>query len=232
MKPNFSIRSTLPELMDQPDQSPDEVKVALHELEVINKFLGGYAVTLHALKKLLSRKQTYKIVDYGSGGGDMMRKVYDFAHAKKYVVELAGIDINPVMIEYSYKQNDGRDIHFYALNINGDKARDLQADIIVNSLFCHHFDHVELVALIKKMHENAQRAVVINDLHRHPLAYHSIRLLTRFISNSFLVKYDGPLSVARSLSRKEWILVLNEAGVKSYSIKWFWAFRWQIILYK
>jgi hypothetical protein len=45
-----------------------------------------------------------------------------------------------------------------------------------------------------------------------------------------MVKFDAPLSVLRGFSRREWIEILEEAGIKTYSIKWKWAFRWQVII--
>jgi hypothetical protein len=53
-----------------------------------------------------------------------------------------------------------------------------QPDIIFSSLFCHHFRNEELVWMMKWM-ERECKSVFFNDLHRHFLAYHSIRLLTR-----------------------------------------------------
>jgi hypothetical protein len=68
----------------------------------------------------------------------------------------------------------------------------------------------------------------INDLHRHPLAYHSIRLLTRTFSKSYLVKNDAPLSVRRGFRRGEWQRLLHDAGITGYTCSWRWAFRWLI----
>ena len=51
--------------------------------------------------------------------------------------------------------------------------------------------------------ETAKHGFFINDLHRHPLAYHSIRILTSLFSKSYLVKNDAPLSVLRGFKKKE-----------------------------
>ena len=45
-----------------------------------------------------------------------------------------------------------------------------------------------------------------------------------------MVKFDAPLSVLRGFSRNEWIEILNQAGIVNYSLKWKWAFRWQIVV--
>jgi hypothetical protein len=46
-----------------------------------------------------------------------------------------------------------------------------------------------------------------------------------------MVKHDGPLSVLRGFKKSELIGVLQKAGIESYSLKWKWAFRWQLIIH-
>ena len=77
-------------------------------------------------------------------------------------------------------------------------ARLLQKpDIIFSSLFCHHFSDDEVKDIIEWKYEYSKLGFFINDLHRHPLAYHSIRLLSQVFSKSYLVKNDAPLSVEK-----------------------------------
>jgi hypothetical protein len=86
--------------------------------------------------------------------------------------------------------------------------------------------------MFRQLHRQAGIAVIINDLHRHWLAYHSIKLLTRFFSDSYLVKNDAPLSVWRAFQRNELKRLVEEAGIDRYSLRWMWAFRWQLLLKK
>ncbi|WP_431211923.1 hypothetical protein ACQ86N_40085 [Puia sp. P3] len=79
------------------------------------------------------------------------------------------------------------------------------------------------------MDRNAGTGWFINDLHRHPLAWGSIRLLTRLFSGSYLVKNDAPLSVLRGFSRSEWQRILQAAGIGGYTLRWKWAFRWLVV---
>jgi hypothetical protein len=82
------------------------------------------------------------------------------------------------------------------------------------------------------MNALASQLVIINDLHRSRIAYYSIKALTLMFSRSYLVKYDAPLSVARSLTRKEWKQILKTANISRYSIRWRWAWRWEIVIEK
>ena len=86
-----------------------------------------------------------------------------------------------------------------------------------------------LVQQLQWMKLHAATGFFINDLQRHPLAYYSIKLLTRLFSRSYLVKHDAPLSVARGFSRAEWEQLFSTAGLQSFIIQWRWAFRYLII---
>ena len=78
--------------------------------------------------------------------------------------------------------------------------------------------------------QNSRSGFFINDLHRHPVAYYSIKLLSLLFSKSYLVKNDAPLSVKRGFKRNEIIACLANAGISDFSIKWKWAFRWLVII--
>jgi len=231
--PDFSIRTLLPEKMDQPGVAEAEIRQALHELEIINNLLGGNHVTLDALQKFDSHETTLTIMDLGCGGGDMLRVIAKWASKNKKNVKLIGVDWNPVMTSYAKeKSTDIPGIRFLTMNVFDDSLLIEKADITMNTLFCHHFDTDELTELIQRMYRLASRGVIINDLHRHWFAYYSIKVITWLFSKTYLVRYDGPLSVARALSRKEWKFILAKAGITNYSLRWMWAFRWQIIIQK
>jgi len=71
----------------------------------------------------------------------------------------------------------------------------------------------------------------VNDLHRHFLAYNSIKILSRIFSKSYLVKNDAPLSVLRGFSKEELQNILQKAAVHSVQLNWKWAFRWLLIFH-
>jgi hypothetical protein len=82
--------------------------------------------------------------------------------------------------------------------------------------------------MLNWMCTNAGLGFFINDLHRHFLAYYSIKILTGLFSKSYLVKNDAPLSVQRGFIKKEWEDLMHKSAIDNYSIQWKWAFRWLI----
>jgi ubiquinone/menaquinone biosynthesis C-methylase UbiE len=167
------------------------------------------------------------VVEIGCGGGDNLRTIRNWAEKIHLPVRLKGIDINPDCIAYAKQQKRNRGIQFITSDYK-EVSFEQKPDIIFSSLFCHHFSEDDLVYMLKWMRENSQLGFFINDLHRHWLAYYSIKFLTRLFSKSYLVKNDAPLSVQRGFKRNEWNLIFEQAGVSKFNCKWRWAFRWLI----
>jgi len=230
---DFNNRSTLPELMDETGVSKHEIHLALEELENVNTLLGGYSVILDALNKINFPEKEIVILDLGCGGGDMLRAVAKWAIKSNKKVKLIGVDRNIEMTEFAKsKSANYSNIQFITFDVFDNELNKYFPDIVMSSLFCHHFDDLELSRLVKKMFDLANFAIIINDLHRNWFAYYSIKYITSFVSKSYLVKYDAPLSVARSLTKEEWKTILDKNEILNYKILWKWAWRWQIIGFK
>ncbi|MGB0430838.1 MAG: methyltransferase domain-containing protein [Bacteroidia bacterium] len=144
-------------------------------------------------------------------------------------VELTGVDLLPEAINYAEKHSATYNINYIQSDFKTLKTGEY--DIAISSLFCHHLYDNDLKALIETKLRLANFAV-INDLHRHFLAYYSIKWLTAFFSRSHLVKHDACLSVARGFKRNDLKKLLNGFDNTRYSISWIWAFRWLVVAIK
>jgi SAM-dependent methyltransferase len=231
--PDFSIRSTAIEIMDDLDCSGEVVDQTLRELEFINAWLGGNHVTIDALKKLLkSVRSTRQIIiaDLGCGGGDMLRLIHQWAKKNKVDVRLVGIDANPNIIRFAREnQKDFPEIGFLSMDIFSEEFRTMRFDVVIGTLFYHHFSNHQLSTFFSQLKKQVDVGFIINDIHRHSLAYHSIRLLTQLFSKSAMVKFDAPLSVLRAFTKTELTDIMKEATITDFVIHWKWAFRWQVI---
>ena len=232
--PNFSKRVYEEELMDDLDCQGEVVHQTLKELETINTLLGGNRVTIDGIQKLLQRArvENFSLADLGCGGGDILRLISRWATKKKLRASLVGIDANPNIIDEAERSTpDFYPIEFRSLNIFSDAFKAQKFDIVTGTLFFHHFTNEQLGDFFKQLKSQAQIGFVINDIHRHWFAYHSIKWLTKFFSRSPMVKNDAPLSVLRAFRKEELVQIMREAGIEAYSIRWMWAFRWQVIVY-
>jgi SAM-dependent methyltransferase len=226
MKISFSSRSGEKELLDRDDIPFADIERNMRELDFINTWLGGHGISIQGLKRLLGGRQRIRICEIGCGGGDNLRVLSRYCRKRGIDAEVIGIDSNAHCITVARERwTDGNAdwIHSDYRQVGFDKRK---PDIIFSSLFCHHFTGDELVSMLRWMEKNAGAGWYINDLHRHPVAYYSIRWLTKCWSRSYMVKNDAPLSVLRGFTRREWEKILREAGVEVYSLQWKWAFRW------
>lgn len=216
----------------------EDMHQTLEELEVINNLLGGHKVVLNALEKLIAKHnnnlpQPLHIADIGCGGGDTLLSIAKWAKKKNIAVKLTGVDANDYIVQVAQKRCSGfSNIQLEQHDVFSQDFAQHKYDVLVCSLFCHHFTDEQLVKMFEQLHQQAQVAVIINDLHRHWFAYHSIKWLTTLFSKSYLVKNDGPLSVWRAFKRDELKQLVQQAGIQNYSLRWMWAFRWQLLLEK
>ncbi len=219
--------------MDDLDASGEVINQTLKELEVINRLLGGNQVTTNGLARLLkgiAHDQKVTIADLGCGGGDIMKLMAQWAQKRDMDVEIIGFDANPHIIDYAEANCKGFDnIRFEVQDIFSEQFKARQFDVICCTLFTHHFTDQNLINIFHQFKQQAKIGTVINDLHRHWFAYHSIKLLTQVFSKSPMVQYDAPLSVARSFRRADLAGIMKKAGIEQFDLKWMWAFRWQLL---
>ncbi|MEM1326870.1 MAG: methyltransferase domain-containing protein [Bacteroidota bacterium] len=231
---NLTQRSEEEELMDDLDSSGEVIEQTLQELEVINRLLGGNRLSWKGLERLIKiyPQEKYTLLDIGCGGGDLLILMARWAKRKGYNIEFIGIDANPHIVEYARANCiHYPEISFQCLNIFDQTFANLTCDFLHASLFTHHFTDTQLIDLFQVFKKQTQLGIVVNDLHRHALAYYSIQALTRFLSKSPMVRHDAALSVARSFRRADWQQILNAVQLTDYELKWKWAFRWKLIIY-
>lgn len=232
MAPDFTSRSGQIEIMDDLGSTGEVVEQSLRELDFINRWLGGNALTFDALDQFVGNtKEKVRIADLGCGGGEMLRQVAVWARKRNLEVELEGFDANPFIAHYAQEQSRNfPEIKAFPENVLSTEFTNREFDVVLCTLFLHHFTSDELVEFLARLKSQTSRWIIINDLHRHWLAYHSIWALTQAFSKSKMVKNDGPLSVLRGFSKKEILSIMDRALIKEFHLTWRWAFRWQWII--
>ena len=229
-----SHRSSEMEIMDDFTMEGALFRDTLDKLEIINRFLGGNSVTINGLKKLLKnhpKNKTITIVDLGCGNGDILRDVAKFGRKNNYSFNLIGIDANLAAIEYAKElSKEYSELSFKTIDILSEDFKKQSYDVVLCTLFLHHFKNEELISFLKTTTNKATIGVVVNDLHRHKLAYYLFKLIGFFIKNK-MVRQDGLTSVLRAFKRKDLENIAKEIKVH-FSIQWKWAFRYLWILKK
>ena len=229
-----SNRSSEIEIMDDFTMKGVMLRDALDKLGIINRLLGGNKVTIEGLKELLknqSKTEVITIVDLGCGHGDILRDIAKFGRKNNYSFKLIGIDANFATIEYAKElSKEYSELSFKAIDIFSEDFKKQSYDIILCTLFLHHFKNNELILFLKKTVLKATIGIVINDLHRHKMAYYLFKFIGFFVKNKMIQK-DGLTSILRAFKKKDLEKISKQIKVH-FSIQWKWAFRYLWILKK
>ena len=221
-------RSYRAEILDGRDYSREELFQNLRELFLVNRWLGGHKHSATLMKQCLrSGFVPEAVVDIGCGGGDTLEML-----EKKFSPELphiswTGCDLNPWCLEYARKQHPGSGLQYLEKDF---LQMEIKGKVLYHAaLFFHHFPEEEIIRFLSFVRARGS-AIIINDLHRHPLAYWGIRLIASLPGVGRLFRNDAPLSVQRGFARKEWLQILEKCGIRNYKIRWAWAFRYLIFI--
>lgn len=229
-----SKRSDRTEIMDDLEMEGDLLSRSLAKLDWINRWLGGNNVTLNGLDQLIAehpKDEVLKIVDIGSGSGDMLRLVTDKLRKQGRKVDILGMDANNFTVNYARKESaEYPEIKYQTEYVSPGTFENLDYDILLGTLFLHHLKDNDIIDVMRIGTQKAKLGVIINDLNRSQVAYFLFNLLTLFIPNP-MIRQDGLTSILRGFKRPDLEKYSDALKVKKYTIKWKWAFRYQWILF-
>ncbi len=233
--PSFARRLDTPEMMDDFSIVDDRLLQALDELRWVNRLLGGYAATMHVLKPYLKarRGRPVHLLDLGTGVADYPEVIVRWADRQGLDVQVTAIDANPATVEHARRTLARRLPPRLARRIRVLVADALALpfgednfDVAMAAMFMHHLDDEGAVRLLREMRRVAREGLLVNDLHRHGVAYYGILVPARLLPVSPMFRHDAPVSVRRGFRREELETIARAAGLPRARIAWRPAFRW------
>lgn len=227
---DFSARAELTELMDAPDLDEAIYRRCLRDLASVNRITFTHRPTLrwlaHATRHY-PKGATLSVLDVAYGQGDLLRAIAHWAEKRGFVAQLSGVDLNPrSAIAARAATPPGLSIDYRTGDVF-DFSPVPPPDFIVTSQFTHHLTDAEIVRLLHWLEAHAQRGWHIADLHRHAFAYYGFPLLARLMRWHRIVRTDGAISIARAFTRRDWEILLRQAGLNA-KIAWHMAFRFSV----
>ena len=218
-------RSAETEWMDTEIVTPADFAACLADLAAVNTMTLARLPTLGFMRRVARRHpgRTLRVLDVGCGEGDMLRRIHRWAGRAGCTVALTGVDLNPLGIAAA-RAATPPDVPIEYRCADAFDAALGSFDVIVSSLFTHHLTDAQIVAFLKLMEARAALGWFVNDLHRHPVAYHGFRALSALARWHRFVRHDGPISVARAFVRHDWRRLLYEAGLQG-QVRWQAPFR-------
>ncbi|MFP4227532.1 MAG: methyltransferase domain-containing protein [Salinivenus sp.] len=231
----FSERARAEEWMDDTSVAEPHLRETLQNLRWINRWLGGYRASRNRLAPLLATRSSLRVLDVGTGGADYLPEVVRWGQAARCSVSAVGVDRNPVTVGHGRAWLDASLSSPLRERVRIDRADALALpypdnafDVGHAALFLHHLYDEQACRLLQELDRVSRLGILINDLHRHLLAYAGIWTLARLLKFSPMVQHDAPLSVRRGFQRGDLHALAARAGLPSARVKWHWAFRWTL----
>ena len=231
-----TYRTDLEESMDDFSMDNAGLVTALDDIARINQLLGGNAVTLDGVKTLIKdfpKDQVITIIDFGCGSGDMLRMLSKYGKDHNLNFKLIGIDANEATIRHAEKcSTNFENISYLAEDIFLYDFSKFSIDIALITLTLHHFKNDEIIKIMKVIFNLVKKGIVVNDLQRIKLAYRLFQAIIFIFRLEKMTANDGLISILRGFKREDLEKFSKDLGLKKYSIKWKWAFRYQWIIRK
>lgn len=232
---NFSQRSNEKELMDEMHLTQAQWQHIFTSIGWINRYLVRINSFIKPIQILLknapSESTPITVADFACGDGQILHKMAIWAKKKSLPLLFFGYDTNPYLLHIAPKNDAALPITLKNQDIMSPKFTQQSFDIITCNFFCHHLSDEQLIIFFKQLHQQARIGVIINDLHRHRLAYAGFYLSYLIKNFSPLARHDGFISIRRGFRKREIISLLQQAGIKHYQVKWHFPFFYRILIF-
>ncbi len=226
---NLKLRRLEPELMDQPNLDPAAHQAALDGLRRVNSLTTAPRLLWNALRPLAavrSPQNPLRVLDIGSGGGDVLIRLARRARQARLPVEFHGCDMSDSAIAIASTAAAKAEVavHFFRNDVLADGVP-AGYDVVMCSLFLHHFDDAAALDLLQRLRAAADQMVLVDDLLRTRLGYALCWIGCRILTRSPIVHFDGPQSVRAALTLDEAQRLFQQAGYDGATFRRHWPER-------
>ncbi len=167
-----------------------------------------------------------RVLDIATGGGDWPLDLARRARRAGWAVEVAACDVNRRAIAFArLRARRARvNVRFFTLDACEQPLPD-GYHVLTSSLFLHHLDEQQAVALLARMAGAARRVMLVDDLRRTKRGLWLAWLATRTLSRSPVVRTDGPRSVRAAVTTAELHCLAEQAGLANVRVIPHWPQR-------
>jgi len=221
-------RTVIPEWLDSDAGTPAEVEGALTDLRMVNRWFGGARLMTNLLARVAAAagEPELSFLDVGAGTGDVARKAQQGLAPQGVRLSVTLLDRAPTHLRAG---GDG------TRSVVGDALRlpfaDGSFDAVGCSLFAHHLEPDEIVAFVNEGLRVGRRAVLINDLRRHP-AHLALVYAGMPLYRSRLTRHDAPVSIRRAYTSDEMRDLLRRTRAARVEIGHHYLFRMGVIAWR
>ena len=200
------------ELLDDPSADAAVVAESLRNIARANRWFGGASAVRFGLKRTLGDIKPgteLTLLDLGTGLGDLPRVAVRWGARRGLRVVPVGLEVNRAAAALARERGLPVAVACAGSAPLGDKS----VDVVLVSQVAHHLAAESVVQLLRTCDRLARVAVIVGDLHRHPLAGPAFSIGGRLLGFDRVTLHDGVTSIKRGFSPSELLALMRRAGV-------------------
>ena len=205
------------ELLDGPLDDAAALDGNLRDLRLINRWLGGVALSAAAIEALAAHRVALSLLDVGTGGADIPVALIELAEKRGRRVQAVGLEVRHEVLAAAVRNRPAiaamRNLELHVGDGRTLPYPDRSFDIAHVSLVLHHLEPPAAIDLLRELGRVARLGVVVNDLERSRLGWIGAWLLGHLLTANRYTRRDAPLSVRRAYRQHEMAALLRDAGL-------------------
>jgi len=180
----------------------EQARASLADLVRINRRWGGHSTLRGLLAQVVHPNETFSLLDVGAASGDMGARVREWYPLAR-VTSLDKLATHLAACPTPRVAGDAFQLPF----------RRGAFDLVLCSLFLHHFTNEQIVHLLRGFGETARRHVLVLDLDRNPIAYYFVPWTKWIFKWDPVTVNDAAISVEAAFRPKELEALARGAGL-------------------
>jgi ubiquinone/menaquinone biosynthesis C-methylase UbiE len=215
-------RDDVPEHGDRP-MAPSDLEPYLDDLDRLNRWFGGYWLTVRAVRRLLPwvpPSRAARVADVGGARGDLAIRLVRDARRRRRAVTVVVFDRDEATLFLGLRATKPYpEVRFVQADAAALPLRAGGVDVAVTSLTLHHLSPGSAVEALVALRVAARSGVVVNDLIRSRVSTALVWLVTRLFARHPFSLDDGPRSVRRAYSAIELSALARRAGFARFRVR-------------
>lgn len=230
---NLTRRTVIPERLDDPSASREELEASFRFIRIVNRRLGGVAAIEHELARLVPawpKDRPLRMLDLGTGVADLPLAAAAWADRQGLDIECVGLEIHPGVLALA-REAIAAEPRVSVLDVDAREAVDRfgieSFDLVHAGMFLHHLQDLEVMTMLATMSRLARISLVWNDLVRSRFNAIAIRLLT--IGRHPTVRFDAAASVSKGFTIREVRGLAERVGLPNQRVRKVFAGRFTLV---
>lgn len=197
------------EEMDKPDCDLVLLNRTYAQFPWVNRVVSGWReLYLHRIRPVLPRHRTARILDIGSGGGDIALALARWTQHDRIAAQIVGIDPDQRAFDFARRRQEREKFDTDRLEFRQSFSHELLVDaqpfdVVISNHLIHHLSRTELEGLWQDSSSLASHLVLHSDIRRSRNASVLFGLGTLPLVGTSLTRRDGLTSIRRSYTRTE-----------------------------